>query len=193
MPFDIGIGIILSIAFAHFFGIDLSWVLVMFGVLVSLGPDIIDGLPRLKTMFSENAHKHRDGAHYPLYYIIAGSIIVSLVLPWGLAGVFLFVLISVIHFLHDCIGVGWGIRMFYPFSKKYFKFFSPDLDLHNKRVSTYISTEKIISIWTKADVQKINHIHGRKDWITWYYFKQSAGYVEWTVFLIGIWLLFVNI
>jgi hypothetical protein len=170
MLLDIGIGIISSIFLSHAFGISLSTPFLGFGVLFSLLPDV-DFL-FLKT------HQHRDILHYPLLIIPIGTLITSL-FSYQLA--MLFALVTFLHFLHDSIGVGWGIRWLYPFSQNYYAFFYQyDLAKHNM-------PHKLIYDWSPADVERLSSRYGDKNWIKNIYLKfHPYALVEFFVFALAL-------
>ncbi len=182
MPFDIGIGIIVAICLGQALGIEVTPLFIMVSVAFSLGPDIIDGLPNIRKMLGGHAHEHREGAHYPLV-LIPVVFLLALLLPWGIAGAFILTLLVIIHFVHDMIGVGWGIQVFRPFSKKYLKLFTPDYREGDTK-------RKLFAWWTKTEMKEVARKYGREDWILWYYARtHPGGYIEWIVLIIGVWML----
>lgn len=179
MPFDIGIGIILTIIFGQLYGIEITASFVLVGIIASLLPDMVDGVPNIKKMFRGHAHEHRDGAHYPILFLFTTFLIAWLVLPWGISGAFIFTIIVLVHFIHDMIGVGWGIQLFHPFSKKFIKLCTP----------TYRNGDtkrRLYAVWTKEEMHAVAKEYGRDDWIVWYYGKHIGGYIEWVTLTVGV-------
>jgi hypothetical protein len=123
MLLDIALGIIISIFVSKLLNIELTTLLVFVGIFFALLPDADFILFLLKGgKAGKRAHFHRDLFHRPLLYIPIGFI---MLLPFGKEWAFLFALTSLGHFIHDstAFGLGWGIRLFWPFSKNYFMFF----------------------------------------------------------------------
>ena len=130
---DIGIGILLSIFISAVFDVDLSSQLILLGIIFSLLPDI-DMLgylsPKLRRVFG----KHREITHFPIIYIPL------VILVWVLFGQMwaIFMLVGVfIHFLHDTIWMGPGIKWFWPKSEKLFKYFAQDRGIGNENWIKY--------------------------------------------------------
>lgn len=122
MLLDIGFGILGAMAYAAAQAAALDLRLILISIAFALLPDldfIFQGLRR--GGFSEVDATHRDLIHNPIIYVLAGSALVAL---WDIGFVPLFTILSLLHFLHDSVGIGWGVRWFYPFSKRYYKFFS---------------------------------------------------------------------
>ncbi len=118
MLLDIGVGILSSVFLSRSFGIALNPLFLGAGIVFSLLPDV-DFL----IAFRKNAaksHEHRDILHYPLLFIPIGAAILFF-FNYQLA--MLFIITALLHFLHDSIGLGWGIPWLYPFSKNHYAFF----------------------------------------------------------------------
>jgi membrane-bound metal-dependent hydrolase YbcI (DUF457 family) len=121
MFLDIGLGIFVAIVTVSIFQIDFSVYLLVFSILFALLPDADFLYFYLKKHDTKYDHKHRDIIHFPLIYLPIGTFIV-----WSLMGniwALSFFLSSLGHFIHDGIGIGWGIKWLYPFSKKNYAFF----------------------------------------------------------------------
>jgi len=83
-----------------------------------------------------------------------------------------------LHFAHDSVGIGWGIQWLYPFSKKFYKFFSDE--------TNELSTRFMISR-TPEEQQIAVKKYGRDDWIKYYYFRPTPiSVVEYSAFIISI-------
>lgn len=121
MFLDIAIGIIAAIGVSELFDKSLSPLFLVGSIAFALLVDI-DYLFYLSYDGDQKyAHRHRDLLHYPLLYIPIGMITLFFAsAQW----VLLFGITSFLHFLHDSIGIGWGIKWLWPFSKRNFKLFS---------------------------------------------------------------------
>lgn len=121
MPLDIGFGLLLGLAHTFVTGGYPAWQPLALGVLFALLPDL-DFLIQAarRRSFAHVDHTHRDTLHHPIPYLVLGSALVWLLMPQYLA---LFIATSLVHFLHDSIGVGYGIPWLSPFSQRYGKLF----------------------------------------------------------------------
>lgn len=122
MLLDAGIGIFAAIIVGKLFSLELTPLLVGLGIAFALLPDV-DGV----YAFLRNGHRnhkaislHRDLVHYPLIYLPAGALVT---LPFGTEWSALFLIASLGHFLHDSIGLGWGIPWFWPCIDENYSFF----------------------------------------------------------------------
>ncbi len=189
MPFDIGIGILLGLWLGPQ---DSILVNAALGALLVLLPDadmlFFLTFKRLKIKGTERLRDHRELFHYPLIYMFCG--IVLLVILWP-ALIPLFIAASLTQFVHDSVGIGWGIPWLYPFSKKYYKFLY-QYDLHHAG-----QPQKFVWVWSKSEQNKLFDKYGDKDWhkhtfqITQYAFWWHLS--EIFVLLIGIAVLFVKL
>lgn len=182
MFFDVGAGILLSILISWYFKLKLTFFIVMSGITFSLLPDIdfIIEFLRHKSVGGKVIREHREITHYPLAYIPV--IILALVL-FGKIWALLFVLSIFFHFLHDSIGIGWGIKWLYPFSKKSYKFFSEKDGRFSK---------KFIVTWGPEELTKTVELYGDPDWIRNIYLKPSPIFItEFLLFLISVLILII--
>lgn len=176
MILDIAFGIFGAIIFSNIMKTELSLFLVLFGIISTLLVDI-NLFPFIKSFkLNKYHHKHREFLHYPLLFLPIGffGILISLNLPLAI-----FFTISVLfHFIHDSIGIGWGIQWLYPFSKKYYKFFSDEKNELSTRFMIIRTPEE-----QKAAVEK----YGRNDWLKHYYLRPTIiSITEYTAFVIAI-------
>lgn len=162
--FDIIAGIGLTHVVGLLFGFDPSVVHVLVGIAFALLPDLDFIYHYLRTSqvgaYKGHVEDHRDGLHYPLLYIPAGSMLILFFTQdtWAL----LFCLCSLSHFLHDSMGIGWGIKWLFPFTSKNYKFFC-------EKDGT-LSTRLVVS-WTRSELKEIISIKGDKNWITNLFWK----------------------
>ena len=94
----------------------------------------------------------------------------------------LFTLCSIAHFIHDSIGLGWGIQWLYPFKKNYYQFFYTVNKNANKSLVYSYKPEELDSLAEK---------YGDKDWFKNIYLKfHPYSIIEFLVFLISLVVLF---
>ncbi len=161
MPFDIGIGILISILASHIYGVDLSLKLAFISVLANLIPDLdvfIELAKRGRIGGRVQGH-HRELSHFPLTFI---PFIWAVNYFFGQFWAFIIGLNLLVHFLHDSIGMGWGIKWLWPFSNRAYKFFS------NKDGS--FSSRFLVS-WSPIELKTVIHNHGDDHWLKNFYFK----------------------
>jgi hypothetical protein len=162
--FDIIAGITLTHLVGLLFGFDPSVTHVLIGIVFALLPDLDFAYHYLRTSqvsaYKGHIEDHRDGLHYPLLYLPIGS-----GLTWLLFGeewAVLFFLGSLSHFLHDSVGIGWGIKWLFPFTSKNYKFFcEKDGELSNRLVVS----------WTQRELTEVISAKGDKNWIANLFWK----------------------
>lgn len=174
MFLDIGIGILLSIATSWFFQTELTIFLILAGILFSLLPDLDFLIEFFKhgNVGGKVIREHRELLHFPFFYLPI-AFLIFIFFGKIISSLFLLCLFS--HFLHDSIGIGWGIKWLWPFSRKSYKFFSD---------KTGHSCCQLITFWEKKELEKVVAEHGDPDWIRNFYFKLSSVLVVELLFLI---------
>lgn len=175
MLLDVAAGIIGAILAWGYGGLPPA-AFVLVGILCALLPDADVFLSLLRSgRGGKYAHEHRNFLHYPLIYAGGGGVVLWLISP---RVALLFISLSLFHFLHDSVGIGWGVRWLYPFSPDYFKFFS---DRENNFSSNFLVR------WTPAELSVAVEHYGKNDWLTKYYLRpHPVGIVEGIIFLITI-------
>jgi len=170
MLLDIAIGILGALLYADMANKSLTIILIATGVCFALLPDIDFVIHILRKKSSGRfVHQHRDLLHYPLLYLIG---IFVLILPFGFGFAVFATSISFAHFLHDSIGLGWGIKWFFPFSDHSYKFFYDG---------------KIVTSWTPGQLADQVAQHGDDHWLKNTYLRPSKTLLlELSVFLYAI-------
>lgn len=156
MPWwDVFGGMVIALVLSKFYVIKLTFFIFLLAAIFCLLPDIdlIIWLKKHRWRIDKWTHEHRDILHYPILYLTSGSLLI-----WWLANQFygvLFFSCSLIHFLHDSVGIGWGIRWLFPFSKRNYKFFTRK-HLGEKR--------RLIVSWNPAELKIEVEKRGQDDW-----------------------------
>lgn len=182
MFLDIGVGIFVSIFLSHIFKTDLSPWFITGGVLFSLLPDV--------DLFAELAQRgriggrvqghHRELTHFPLTYLPA---LVLVYFIFGKIWSLLFGLCVFLHFLHDSVGMGWGIKWWWPFSNKSYKFFSEK--------NGNFSTNFLVS-WQPRELKETITRYGDDHWFKNYYLKpHPIAIFEFIIFILAILVLYI--
>ncbi|MDP3015176.1 MAG: metal-dependent hydrolase [bacterium] len=182
MFLDIALGILLSIGMSLYFNIELTLLLISMGIVFVLLPDIdfFIELARHGNVGGKVIREHREVTHFPLLYI---PLVVLIFFIFGkMWGVF-FGLATLFHFVHDSIGLGWGIRWFWPFSKNAYKFFSEKNGKFSKR---------LVVSWRKDELIDTVAKYGDPNWIKNIYLRPSKILIiEFLSFLVAIIILIV--
>jgi len=148
-------GILVAFVLSKIYIANLTFWAIVFAIGFSLLPDIdfLIWLLRHHWKIDKWAHEHRNLFHYPLIYLPLGSLLV-----WCLTNDFyglLFFFCSLVHFAHDSVAIGWGIRWFSPFSEKNYKFFTRK-HLGEKR--------QFIVSWNPAELKEEVLKRGKDNW-----------------------------
>ncbi len=184
MLLDIGLGILIPITLSKIFGFELSNSFIYFGILFSLLPDIDFIIHKLflpKTS-SEKDHLHREILHFPILYIFIGGILVYI---FNQNLLLLFIICSLFHFIHDSIGIGWGIQWFYPFNKTYYQFFYTA----NKNMNW-----SLIYKYKPEELDSLVEKYGDKDWFKKIYLSfHPYSFFELIIFIISLVILYLTL
>ncbi|MBI4132784.1 MAG: metal-dependent hydrolase [Candidatus Sungbacteria bacterium] len=183
MLLDIGIGIFASILVGKLFSLPLTPLLVGFGVACALIPDI-DLWYTIARRGHRDIHaiiKHRNILHYPLVYIPVGTALTAL---FGYQWSLLFFLASFGHFIHDSIGLGWGVAWLWPFTTRSYTFFY-----------RYTAPEKrlprqALYRWERQDMDRLIDTYRDANWLRNIYLKLHPVFaIEIAGFLFAVYLL----
>lgn len=136
------------------------------GAFVGLFPDILSFLLGGKMTTGKWSHKHRENISHSLFLPLA---VFCIFIFWNWRWATLLSLTIITHPLLDLFGIGWGVKLFYPFSQTTYKLFY-------KR--------KIINSFTPEEVDKEAGKYGDENWIKNIYFSFNLiGILEWLFFL----------
>lgn len=185
MQADIGFGFLIAVITAHVFGVPITTTLVIICSIAALLPDIdfLVEFFRHGSVGGTVIREHRELLHFPitfipfiaLVWVLFGSV-------WG----FVFLMGTLTHFLHDTVGIGWGIKWFWPISTRAYKLFS---DERGRPAWTATS-------WSAEEMPRLAKEHGVEHWIRDIYLKPFSGntegwlslvnIIEWLIFLVGL-------
>ncbi len=185
MQADIGIGFLIATFVGYIFDIPITPYLVLFSVLIALLPDIdflVEYAERGR-VGGKVIGAHRELLHFPILYII--PIAFSYFFVSEVAST-IFLLGILCHFLHDTIGIGWGIKWLWPFSTRSYKFFSD---------RTGRPSKKFIHSWSAEEMPEVAREYGIENWISdiylhpfstkTEYWLKVTNFIEWGIFLFG--------
>lgn len=175
MFLDIGLGLFAAMTVSAWYDAPLT--LAAAGIALALLPDA-DFL--FSVMRRRNTLHHRDGLHYPLLYIPIGAALLSFFgPPWAM----LFALASLGHFIHDSIGIGWGVQWLFPFVTDHYSFFY----IYKPRWRTERLPRRWRYIWKHDEIDALDARYGDPDWIRNICFKRHPyATAEFIIFLIAL-------
>jgi len=186
MFLDIGFGIILAIISAKIFNLEISSFLISSSIFFTLLPDIdfFIELAKRGKVGGRVLGEHRAITHFPLTFI---PFIFLIWLVFGNLFCFISFTGTFFHFLHDSVFLGWGIKWFWPFKNRTYKFFvNPKTGWWGK--------EKIIHSWDDKELEKICSEYGDPDWIKNFYLKpHPIGIIELLSFILSLFVLFLTL
>lgn len=180
MLLDTAVGILLAIGVSLYFDARLTPLLLWSGIVFVLLPDIdfLIEFARHGSVGGKVIREHRNITHFPILYAL---VMVLIFIFFGAKWAVLLGATSIAHFLHDSIGLGWGIKWLWPFSKKAYKFFS------NKKGEV---SKNLISSWGQDELKVIVAQYGDPNWLKNNYLCLSKTLIiEMSAFLISIFIL----
>ncbi len=157
MLLDIILGIVVAIATTETLGVAMSWWHLAAGITFALMPDL-DFLwhffkKREIAAHAGNPEDHRDGLHYPLMYLSTGFAMIGM---FSSSFAIMFLFASFLHFVHDSVGIGWGVKWGWPFSQKNYKLFC-------EKDGTF--SRRFLVSWEPSDMREVIIQEGDSDWI----------------------------
>ena len=181
MFLDLGIGILISVLISKIVTVPLTSKLIAAGALFSLAPDLdvfVELVKRGRIGGRVQGH-HRELTHFPLTYLPFVFIV------YYFAGAFyacLFGLAVLAHFLHDSVGMGWGIKWLWPFSSRSYKFFSEK--------DGSFSGNLVVS-WRPQELKEVIAAYGDNHWFRNYYLRvHPIAVIELAVFVVSLLVLY---
>lgn len=180
MLLDIGLGLLAAMFASELGAIPLTHSLALWGVAYALLPDLDAVWYMLqKRHLKKGSYEHRDALHFPLPYLAAGSIVLALLRPEHLP---LFLLGGLFHFVHDSIGIGWGVEWLYPFSRKHFSFLYIYRPPRPPRLP-----KQLLYAWEHRDLAALDDTYGDPDWVKNIYLKAHPyAIAELLLFLLAL-------
>lgn len=185
MFLDIGVGILTAIFIDSIYQVDSFVWLVVVGIFFSLLPDLDFIYYKLdKKKKFEKGYAHRNLFHLPFLYLPLGTLMIWILFGklWGL----LFLITSFMHFAHDSIAYGRGVKWLYPFSGDGFAF----IYLYSRVVKNGLWAPMFV--FNKESIAKFDEEHGDENWLENIFYKfHPIAIVEWAVFIISLIVLMI--
>lgn len=200
---DIANGIFAVLLAGYFSGTEILWWHFLIGIPLAMFPDL-DAIPELLKRgrvgsSATHIYDHRSGLHFPILFLIVGSILTYLFPFFGL----LFFIATTLHFINDLYGTGWGIALLWPFSKTRFKLFSRRVNWARRQLKATgawketLSEEKrlrLVVSWKEEELPYYIEKWGVDDWIDLVYCHLNwISAIEYSLFTIALILLVLNL
>lgn len=180
MPLDVGLGLLVGLLVEQVFHLQHGWLIPAAGALLALAPDLDFVLHLIRHGSSRDASHHREALHLPLIYVPAG---ILLFLPFGIMWSCLFLFASLVHFVHDSIGIGWGVPWLYPFTDDAYSFL---YHLENT-IDKPTLPHRWRYVWRRRDIDKLARRYGDPDWLVNIYLKPHPyALVEYATLVTGL-------
>lgn len=192
---DIAVGILVVGYTTMWFGVNVAGMggfiaAVICGVVLGLLPDLTDMaiaayIKYTRKDSAETFEKichdlHHKYSHYPLTWL-AAALVVGLISP--MVGVAIGLAI-IWHFFHDSFYLGWGVQWLWPFSKQYYKFFSPQVPMKDKDTSW-----NFVAAWTQEERADIIRKYGDFEWLENLWAQWSTVAIFENILAIGVFVL----
>lgn len=189
---DIANGVFAVALSAFITGQEVVWWHFLIGIPLAMYPDL-DAIPELLkrgklAASSEHVEDHREGLHFPILFLLAGLWGVFVFGYWGLV----FLLATVLHFINDLYGTGWGIPLLWPLTHRRYKvlgrrvnrlksLLKQDGDWDN--VSSDERRLRWVVSWSKEELGSYIQRWGEENWIErWYLSLNWISFLEYTLF-----------
>jgi hypothetical protein len=180
MLLDIGVGIILGIGASVLSDNYSLAVFVGIGIFSTLSPDIDYIYHLLRGGSTKDDHRHREILHNPLLLLIGGLLIWVFI---SLELAILFTVGAISHFIHDSIGIGWGVQWLYPLTSNHYSFFYIAHTAKQKPKPP----KRLIYIWPDDQIDKLQEKYGDPNWFENTYLKwHPFAIFELIVFIISL-------
>ena len=200
---DIANGIFAVLLAGYAAGTEVAWWHFLVGIPLALLPDL-DAVPELLkngkvAAFAEHTHDHRDGLHFPILFLLIG-ICASVYI--GFFG-YIFLFATMFHFINDLYGTGWGIPLFWPFSKRKYKFFGSRANQPEALLVTHSEysmleeaeqKQRLVVSWSEDELPMHIKRFGFDDWIDKVYLTVNwISIVEYSLFFMAVVLLIMTL
>ena len=182
MFLDFAFAILISAWASVFFNTPIVSI-IYFALVFSILPDLDFVIYKIFGIHQGKNYKHKDLFHYPLLYLPIGF---SLLILTSKILAIIFLIVSILHFMHDSITYGRGVKWLFPFSKNSFAF----IYLYSRVVK--IGLWQWVFIFNDKNLDKWDEEHGDENWIkNIYYNLHPIAIVEFGVFFVSLLLLYL--
>ncbi len=155
-------GSLVFLLFGKIFNFETSRIYLLFGAFWGIVPDLISYILSWNFELNKWSHTHRDNFSHSAFF---PGIVIVIAILLGSKMVIAVGVAMLTHPLLDLVGIGWGVKLFYPFSKRTYK---------------VLYKGKILTVWNQDQVTAEAKKFGDDDWARNTYFKFNAiGVLEW--------------
>lgn len=160
-------GCLVFLFFGKFFGWNISWLYLLVGSIVGALPDILSLLITQDIKISKWSHLHRDNFTHTIFlpiivFLGISAFDIKIVLVVGLA--------ILTHSILDIYGLGWGVKLFAPFSD----------------VTVKIGHIKGKWLYTQEEINAEVRKYGDEDWLRTTFRTLNPTSISEAVSLVGV-------
>ncbi|MFZ2193170.1 MAG: metal-dependent hydrolase [Candidatus Moraniibacteriota bacterium] len=155
-------GSLVFLLFGKVFDFEVGRMYLLLGAFWGIVPDPISYILSWAVKFNKWSHTHRDNFSHSVFF--SGIVLfIAILLDYKMAIAVGVAMLT--HPLLDLVGIGWGVKLFHPFSKKTYKMFYKG---------------RILTVWNQDEVDAEAGKFGDDDWIRNIYFRPNVvGASEW--------------
>lgn len=166
-------GSLVFLFFGKVMNIEVGRIYLLFGAFWGIVPDLISYILSWAVKFNKWSHTHRDNFSHSVFF---PSIVITVALLLDSKVAIAAGIAMLTHPFLDLFGIGWGVKLFCPLSKKTYKMFYGG---------------RILTVWNQEEVDAEAGKFGDDNWVRNIYFKPNiVGASEW-LSLAGFLLLIV--
>ena len=193
---DVANGLFAVLLASHIANVDLVWGHVAVAIALAMSPDL-DALPELLkrgkvAASNQYAHDHREALHFPVLFLVTGIILLQFDVFWGT----MFLVATMLHFVNDLYGTGWGIPLLWPLTNRRFKVLGRRANLLKQILQekglwdTLPQDERrlrLVVTWSYDELSEYIQKYGIDDWIDRYYLRINwISGIEYTLFVLAV-------
>jgi len=161
------VGSLVFLLSGEVYNLEITKMFLMFGVFWATVSDPISLIISRTVKLNKWSHTHRDNLSHSIFF----SVIVLIVVIFFDFKVAIMVSVATLtHPLLDLFGIGWGVKLFYPYSNKTYKAFYKG---------------QVLVVWSQEEVDALVAKHGDDDWFWNIFLKPNLTIVFEGLCLIG--------
>lgn len=155
-------GSLVFLLFGKIFDFEVNRMYLLLGAFWGIVPDPISYILSWAVKFNKWSHTHRDNFSHSVFF--PGIVILIAILLNNKMAITVGVAMLT-HPLLDLVGIGWGVKLFYPLIKNTYKMFYKG---------------RILTVWNQDEVNAEARKFGDDDWVRSIYFRPNiVGASEW--------------
>lgn len=155
-------GSLVFLLFGKIHNFEVGKMCLLFGAFCGIAPDPISYILSWTVKLNKWSHAHRDNFSHSIFF--PGIVIIAAILFDNRTAMMVGAAMMT-HPFFDLFGIGWGVKLFYPISKKTYKLFYRD---------------RFLVVWNQEEVDAEVEKFGDDNWVRNIYFKFNfVGASEW--------------